>query len=114
MKSLIKAVAIAAVLAAPIASFAQASQQPVTRADVRQDLIQMEQAGYNPATSNDPTYPADVQAAEHRVVAQNSAIAQTQEPVANTSGYGGVANGSSQAGGVIQPMSGPKGVYFGN
>lgn len=53
MKSLIKAVAIAAVLAAPIASFAQASQQPVTRADVRADLIRVEQAGYNPAASND-------------------------------------------------------------
>ena len=114
MKSIIKAVAIAAVLAAPVASFAQSSQQPVTRAEVRQDLIQMEQAGYNPATSNDPTYPADAQAAEHRVQAQNPAVAQTQEPVADTSGYGGAANGSSQAGGMVQPMSGPKSVYFGN
>ncbi|ASW00764.1 DUF4148 domain-containing protein [Paraburkholderia aromaticivorans] len=114
MKSLIKAVALAAVLAAPAASFAQASQQPVTRAEVRQDLIQMEQAGYNPATSNDSTYPADAQAAEHRIQAQNPAIAQNQEPVADTSGYGGAANGSSQAGGVVQPMSGPRAVYFGN
>ena len=114
MKSLIKAVAIAAVLAAPIASFAQSSEQPVTRADVRNDLIQMEQAGYNPATSNDVTYPADAQAAEHRVQAQNPAVAQTQEPVADTSGYGGATSGSSQAGGVIQPTSGPKSVYFGN
>jgi type II secretory pathway pseudopilin PulG len=114
MKSLIKAVAIAAVLAAPVAAFAQASQQPVTRADVRNQLIQLEQAGYNPANSSDPTYPADIQAAEHRVEAQNPAIAQTQEPVADTSGYGGAASGSSQAGGVVQPMSGAKSVYFGN
>ncbi|MFM0594334.1 DUF4148 domain-containing protein [Paraburkholderia dilworthii] len=115
MKSLIKAVAIAVVLAAPVAAFAQASQQPVTRADVRNQLIQLEQAGYNPANSSDPTYPADIQAAERRVDAQNpAAVAQTQEPVADASGYGGAASGSSQAGGVVQPMSGSKSVYFGN
>jgi hypothetical protein len=114
MKSIIKAVAIAAVLAAPVASFAQSSQQPVTRAEVRQDLIQMEQAGYNPATSNDPTYPSDVQAAEHRVQANSPAVAQTQLPVADTSGYGGAVSGSSQSGGVPQPMTGAKSVYFGN
>ncbi|WP_176060757.1 DUF4148 domain-containing protein [Paraburkholderia sp. BCC1876] len=114
MKSLIKAVAIAAVLAAPVAAFAQASQQPVTRADVRNQLIQLEQAGYNPANSSDPTYPADIQAAERRVDAQSPTVAQTQEPVADTSGYGGAVSGSSQAGGVVQPMSGPKSVYFGN
>jgi len=114
MKSLIKAVAIAAVLAAPVASFAQSSQQPVTRAEVRNELIQLEQAGYNPAVSNDPNYPADVQAAERRVQAQNPSVAQTQLPVADTSGYGGVANGSSQSGGVREPMTGAKAVYFGN
>ncbi|MFL9963766.1 DUF4148 domain-containing protein [Paraburkholderia sediminicola] len=113
MKSLIKAVAIAAILAAPVAAFAQASQQPVTRADVRNELIQIEQAGYNPATSNDVSYPADVQAAERRVQAQNPTVAQTH-PVADTSGYGAPMSGSSQAGGMLQPMSGPKGVYFGN
>ncbi|CAB3803759.1 hypothetical protein LMG28614_05882 [Paraburkholderia ultramafica] len=114
MKSLIRAVAIAAILAAPIASFAQASQQPVSRADVRNELIQWEQAGYNPATSNDTNYPADAQAAERRVAAQNPALAQTTQPVADTSGYGAPMSGSSQAGGVLQPTTGPKSVYFGN
>ncbi|RKE39198.1 uncharacterized protein DUF4148 [Paraburkholderia sp. BL23I1N1] len=114
MKSLIKAVAIAAILVAPVASFAQSSQQLVTRAEVRSQLIQLEQAGYNPATTNDTNYPAAVQAAESRVQAQNPAVAQTQEPVADTSGYGGAVSGSSQAGGVIQPASGAKSVYFGN
>jgi FlaG/FlaF family flagellin (archaellin) len=113
MNSLIKAVAIAAVLAAPIASFAQSSQQPVTRADVRNELIQLEHAGYNPGATNDTTYPADIQAAEHRVQAENPAVAQTQ-PVADTSGYGAPMSGSSQAGGVLQPAAGPKSVYFGN
>ncbi|WP_233805599.1 DUF4148 domain-containing protein [Paraburkholderia sp. HP33-1] len=115
MKSLIKAVAVAAVLAAPVASFAQASQQPVTRAEVRNELIQLEHAGYNPATSNDTSYPADVQAAERRVQAQNPAVAQTQTlPTADTSGYGAPMSGSTQAGGMAQPVTGPKSVYFGN
>ncbi|MCC8404447.1 DUF4148 domain-containing protein [Paraburkholderia sp. MMS20-SJTN17] len=113
MKSLIKAVAIAAVLAAPVASFAQASQQPVTRAEVRNELIQLEHAGYNPATSNDTNYPADIQAAEQRLQAQNPAVAQTQ-PTADTSGYGAPMSGSTQAGGMAQPITGQKSVYFGN
>jgi Ni/Co efflux regulator RcnB len=42
MKSLIQAVAIATIIAAPVAAFAQAadtSQQPMTRAEVRNQLI---------------------------------------------------------------------------
>jgi hypothetical protein len=113
MKSLIKAVVIAAVVAAPAVSFAQSSQQPVTRAEVRNELIQLEHAGYNPSTSSDADYPANVQAAEQRVQAQNPALAQTQ-PTADTSGYGAPMSGSMQAGGMKQPMSGPKSVYFGN
>ncbi|MFM0045861.1 DUF4148 domain-containing protein [Paraburkholderia sediminicola] len=85
MKSLIKAVALVVVLAAPVASFAQ-SEQPLTRAEVRAQLVQIEQAGYNPAVATDSTYPADIQAAEARVAAQHD------------TGYGSSANGSSQTG----------------
>ncbi|QGZ60136.1 DUF4148 domain-containing protein [Paraburkholderia acidiphila] len=88
MKSLVQAVVIAAALAAPVAVFAQ-SNQPVTRAQVRADMVQVEKAGFNPARSNPNEYPANVQAAEARVAAQNSAI-------------GGVNNGSSQAGQAAQ------------
>lgn len=91
MKSLIQAVAIAALLAAPVASFAQ-SNQPLTRAQVRAQLVQLEKAGYSPAQGRDPYYPADIQAAEARVAAQNG-TAQ-----AETTGYGSGSNGSSQAG----------------
>jgi hypothetical protein len=87
MKSLIQAVVIAAALAAPAAVFAQSSQ-PVTRAQVRAELVQLEKAGYDPAARNDATYPAEIQAAEAKVAAQNGAA----------SGYGGVVNGSSEAG----------------
>ncbi|SEF11685.1 protein of unknown function [Burkholderia sp. WP9] len=87
MKSLIQAVVVAAALAAPVAVFAQ-SNAPLTRAQVRAELVQLEKAGYNPAHGEDPYYPADIQAAEARVAAQNGA----------TSGYGGVVSGSSDAG----------------
>ena len=83
MKSLIQAVVVAAVLAAPLASFAQ-STQPVTRAQVRAELVQLQNVGYNPA-SDQTQYPASIQAAEARVDAQNGA----------TSGFGGVVSGSS-------------------
>jgi Domain of unknown function (DUF4148) len=93
MKSLVKAVALMVVLAAPVASFAQ-SEQPLTRAEVKAQLQQVEQAGYNPAKSTDASYPADIQAAEARIAAQNS-TAQ-----ADTTGYGTTATGTSQAGGT--------------
>jgi hypothetical protein len=83
MKSLVQAVVIAATLAAPVAVFAQ-SNQPLTRAQVREQLVQVEQAGYNPSRV-DPEYPLAIQAAEARVAEQNSAV-------------GGAAAGSSQEG----------------
>ncbi|ASW01569.1 DUF4148 domain-containing protein [Paraburkholderia aromaticivorans] len=86
MKSLIQAVVVAAALAAPVAVFAQ-SNQPLTRAQVRAELIELEQAGYNPARGEDPTYPADIQAAEAKVAARHAAT-----------GFGGTPNGSSDAG----------------
>lgn len=70
MKSLIYAVVAASVLSAPLVSFAQeASNGPLTRAQVREQLVQLEKAGYNPAAA-DPYYPNDIQAAEQRVAAQ--------------------------------------------
>lgn len=89
MKSLLKAVAFAAVLAVPAISFAQQSNQPLTRAEVRNQLIQLENAGYRPE-ANDPYYPTNLQAAEARVAQQNGE---------QTSGYGPATAGSSESGG---------------
>lgn len=89
MKSLVEAVVIAALITAPLAAVAQ-SNQPATRAQVRAQLVQLEKAGYNPATANADDYPANIQAAEARVASQNGA--------AQSSGYGSATNGSSQAG----------------
>lgn len=104
MKSLIQAVVIAAVLAAPVASFAQ-SNQPVTRAQVRAELVQLEKAGYQPGHA-DPHYPADVQAAQARVDAQNG----TAQPAASS--FGGAVSGSSQSGHTVAAQ-GQKSIYFG-
>ncbi|WCM23805.1 DUF4148 domain-containing protein [Paraburkholderia bryophila] len=106
MKSLIQAVVIAAALVAPVASFAQ-SNQPVTRAQVRSELIQLEQAGYQPGRA-DPYYPVDIQAAQARVAEQNGTAQAAQ------SGYGGVVSGSSQGGHPVALDNGPKSTYFGH
>ncbi|TCF97438.1 hypothetical protein BZM26_31535 [Paraburkholderia strydomiana] len=87
MKSLIQAVVVAAALAAPVAVFAQ-SNAPLTRTQVRAELVQLEQTGWRPAAGADPHYPEDIQAAEAKVAAQNGAA----------SGYGGVVSSSSDAG----------------
>ncbi|MEM5313560.1 DUF4148 domain-containing protein [Paraburkholderia sp. JHI869] len=84
---LIKSLIVAAVVAVPVVSFAQ-SAEPVTRAQVRAELAQLEKAGYNPA-ADDNNYPQDIQAAEAKVSAQNGAAA---------SAFGGVVSGSSAAG----------------
>jgi hypothetical protein len=108
MKSLIQAIAVAAVLAVPAISFAQQSNAPVTRAEVRAQLVQLEKAGYNPADSDNATYPADIQKAEARVAAENGAATS----------YGGVADGSSASSGraAVSPAdsSNAKSIYFGH
>ncbi|WP_027213460.1 DUF4148 domain-containing protein [Burkholderia sp. WSM2232] len=91
MNTQIKVITLFVALAAPVASFAQ-SEQPLTRAEVKAQLKQIQQAGYNPAIAVDANYPADIQAAEARVAAQN-AMAQSE-----TTGYGSTATGTSQAG----------------
>jgi hypothetical protein len=92
MKSLICAVFAVAVLAAPTLSFAQATNAPVTRAEVKADLARVEQAGYRPA-SNDLNYPADIQTAEARI--HTSSTADTS--------YGGAPNRT--AFGSIAPVA---------
>lgn len=89
MNSLIKQIAVAVALVAPVASFAQ-SNQPLTRDQVRADLVRVEQAGYNPLDRIH--YPENIQAAQQRVNAQQG-VAQ-----AETSGYGPSVEGASQAG----------------
>lgn len=89
MKTLAYAIAAVSLLAVPVASFAQSTNEPMTRAQVREQLIEIEQAGYNPGAANDYNYPQDIQAAEARVAARKQA---------EGSGYGPAMNGSEQSG----------------
>jgi Domain of unknown function (DUF4148) len=92
MKKALVCLSLAAVaLTAPVLSFAQ-SNGPLTRAEVRADLVRVEQAGYNPALGNDLDYPADIQAAEAKIAAQDN-----QHPASRA--YGGVTDqGNSSSG----------------
>ena len=87
MKSLIKAVIVGTALVASAGVFAQ-SNAPVTRAQVRAELIQLQQAGYHVGDGDQAHYPDAVQAAEARVAAQ----------AGNGSGFGGRQVGASESG----------------
>ncbi|SFU09098.1 DUF4148 domain-containing protein [Paraburkholderia aspalathi] len=74
MNATIQAAAvILTLLAIPVVSSAQTASS-LTRAEVKSRLIQIEQAGYNPATADPYAYPDNVQAAEARVTARQGAI----------------------------------------
>ncbi|NKJ50681.1 hypothetical protein CIC12_28950 [Burkholderia sp. SG-MS1] len=93
MKSLVSVAALAAAFAVPAPSSAQV-EVPLSRGDVRAQLVQFEKAGYKPNMS-DPYYPSTVLAAQARVTAEALPQAPTQ-----TSDYGSVADGTSQMGGI--------------
>ena len=84
---LVQSLIVAALVAVPAVSFAQ-SQQPLTRAEVRAELVQLQKAGYNPATDN-TQYPQNIEAAQARIDAGNGSAAAA---------YGGVAKGGSASG----------------
>lgn len=86
MKSIVKAAVFAAVIAVPAISFAQVAQQPLTRAEVRAQVVQLRAAGYD---SRDwAHYPENIQAAQARMLAEQT----------NNTAYGTAADGTTQAG----------------
>ncbi|MFX1670779.1 DUF4148 domain-containing protein [Paraburkholderia sp. A2WS-5] len=89
MNATTRTLAILLAIATPAISFAQPTGGPVTRAQVRAELVQFEHAGYKPGKVH---YPADVQAAEARVSARDAHGGSAN------SGYGGMAVGVSQSG----------------
>jgi hypothetical protein len=82
-----QAAAVAA-LTLPVLSFAQ-SNDHLTRAQVRAELVQLERAGYHVGDGDNTQYPMNIQAAEAKVSAQNAAAAAA---------VGGTPAGSSTAG----------------
>ncbi|SPB13224.1 membrane protein [Caballeronia novacaledonica] len=93
MKAIVGAV-VALSLAVPVVSFAQASGQSLTRAQVRADLIQAENAGYSPTAWADFPY-GEVQAAKFRLAEHKAAKAES-------SGYGSSSGGRFQAGDIAR------------
>src|SRR5215469_5215208 len=87
IRVLAQAISVAVALAAPAITFAQ-SNGPVTRAQVRNELVQLEKAGYHVGDGDQTTYPAQLQQAEAKVARSD----------AGSSGYGGATNGTSAAG----------------
>ncbi|MEQ5843538.1 DUF4148 domain-containing protein [Paraburkholderia acidicola] len=81
----------AVVMVLPIASHAQ-SPDTVTRAKVRAELVQLEDAGYRPR-ANDPHYPDDIQAAEAKIAASNATASLSTTSVGG-SPVGSTASGS--------------------
>ncbi|MDR6500783.1 DUF4148 domain-containing protein [Burkholderia sp. DN3021] len=99
MKSLVSAVVAAVALSASFGAFAQST---VTRAQLRNELVQLEKAGYKPGLSS-PHYPADIQAAQARVRA------------ADNTGYGAQPAETVQGGAPAAKVQSPRdSVYFGH
>jgi hypothetical protein len=88
VKFLTRSVAVAVMIVSPIAAFAQ-SNDPITRAQVRAQLVQLEQQGYRVGDGDHANYPQLIQAAEAKIALQE---------VAANGAYGGVQNGGSDAG----------------
>lgn len=61
-----KASVLCAICLLPLGAYAQ-SNAPLTREQVRQDVVALQIAGYNPSTSDSTAYPENVQAAQHRL-----------------------------------------------
>ena len=70
MKQIFVTAALVLLASAPITSFAQ-TDAPLTRAQVRAELANLEQAGYNPL-SVDVDYPVRLQKAEARLQAEQT------------------------------------------
>jgi hypothetical protein len=76
MKSLWSIAILAVAGLAPISSFAQQNVAPVTRAQVKAELAQLERAGYNPRDWYH--YPQNIQAAQQKIDATRTAPTDSQ------------------------------------
>ena len=93
MNMLTKAIVISAVATAPVISIAQ-SNAPLTRAQVKSELAQLEKAGYS-TTGSDLDYPESLNTAEARLASQRNRASNDSAP---KMGYGGNVTGTSETG----------------
>ncbi|WP_175819804.1 DUF4148 domain-containing protein [Burkholderia sp. BCC0419] len=98
-------VAVSAAVAAP----AFANESTVTRAQVRAELAQLQQAGYPLNRATDATYPNDLQAALTQIHAGDAVAAN-----AAASGYGSDGDTATQSGRRHAVSVAERSVYFGH
>ncbi|WP_175881437.1 DUF4148 domain-containing protein [Burkholderia sp. BCC0044] len=98
-------VAVSAAVAAP----AFANDAVVTRAQVRAELAQLQQAGYPLNRATDATYPNDLQAALTQVHADDAVAAN-----APAAGYGSTGDTATQSGRRQVVSVAERSVYFGH
>ncbi|KWO05279.1 hypothetical protein WM26_34805 [Burkholderia cepacia] len=104
---LIAALLVTVSASAAVPAFAD--EAVVSRAQVRAELVQLEQAGYRPGRANDPHYPVDLQAALTRIHANDAVVAD-----AETSGYGSDAVTAAQSGRRPATRVAERSIYFGH
>nr|WP_254615039.1 DUF4148 domain-containing protein [Burkholderia pyrrocinia] len=85
-------------LAAPVLSFAQSAKSPVTRAQVLQELYDLESVGYNPSLGDAGNYPDDIMAAQARLAAKRLA-----EHKAAQAAYGPAGAAATESGAAAKP-----------
>lgn len=108
MKTLICLTLAVSALASPALTFAQTPSGQLTRAQVRADLIRIEQAGYRPG-GGDNDYPVEIQAAEAKIAGQDDA-----RRAADADAVGGVAQASSSQTGMAANAISPRSLYAGH
>ncbi|CAB3762223.1 DUF4148 domain-containing protein [Paraburkholderia humisilvae] len=109
MKTIATLLVTAAALTAPVLGFAQSADQGLTRAQVRAELVQLEQAGYNPLTAADARYPQDIQVAEANVAAtgDTTSPANTAAATQTDNAVGGMSESGKSDSGKHVPYSKP-------
>ena len=110
MKTLICLTLAVSALASPALTFAQTPSGQLTRAQVRADLIRIEQAGYRPG-GGDNDYPVEIQAAEAKIAGQDDARRAAD---ADADAVGGVAQASSSQTGMAANAISPRSLYAGH
>lgn len=92
MNSRILIAAIATAIALPVTAHAQSDVSGTTRAQIRQEIVQLECAGYQPARVDNATYPDDLLAAETQIRAAGATDSYANNAV------GGATDGLSDSG----------------
>ena len=73
------------------------SQAPVTRAQVKSDLKQLEAAGFDPSLQDNGDYPSNLQAAEHVVAQQQEQAAFAATTINSVGSDGGTVSVSGSS-----------------